>query len=126
MDRLIFSLFLQWTEEKLGNAKITLQTEDFQRLEVETERKRVAYEKLHASTVLLQSQLVKRKISPEDNKSKRLPNDMVGVCMTNYGNEFTDDAALGKEPKKREIRGGEEVIPVNNLYLFSFFRCCQY
>ncbi|KAI8354600.1 hypothetical protein EDC96DRAFT_516653 [Choanephora cucurbitarum] len=87
--------FKQWTEEKLGNAKITLQTEDFQRLEVETERKRIAYEKLHASAVLLQSQLVKRKISPEDNKSKRLPNDMVGVCMTNYGNEFTDDAALG-------------------------------
>ncbi|KAI8376926.1 hypothetical protein BD560DRAFT_391149 [Blakeslea trispora] len=86
--------FKQWTEEKLGNAKITLQTEDFQRLEVETERKRVAYEKLHASVVLLQSQLVKRKVSPEDNKSKRLPNDMVGVCLSNYGNEFTDEAAL--------------------------------
>ncbi|KAI8051375.1 uncharacterized protein B0P05DRAFT_313557 [Gilbertella persicaria] len=87
--------FKQWTEEKLGNAKITLQTEDFQRLEVETERKRIAYEKLHAAAFLLQAQLLKRKISPEDNKSKRIPNDMLGVCMNNYGNEFTDETPLG-------------------------------
>lgn len=44
----------------------------------------------------MQSQLVKKKISPEDNKSKRLPIDMFGVCMSNYGNEFTEDTPLGK------------------------------
>ncbi|KAF1798154.1 hypothetical protein FB192DRAFT_1289532 [Mucor lusitanicus] len=44
----------------------------------------------------MHTQLLKRKISPEDNKSKRLPNDIVGVCMSNYGNEFTDDSPLGK------------------------------
>ncbi|KAL9548187.1 hypothetical protein MBANPS3_005802 [Mucor bainieri] len=85
----------QWTGERFGSAKTTLQTEDFQRLEVETERKRVAYEKLHASALIMHTQLLKRKISPEDNKSKRLPNDIVGVCMSNYGNEFTDDSPLG-------------------------------
>lgn len=41
-------------------------------------------------------QLSKKKISPEDNKSKRLPNDILGVCFTSYGNEFTDDAPVGK------------------------------
>lgn len=71
-----------------------MQTEDFQRLEVETERKRIAYEKLHAAAGLMQIQLAKKKPSPEDNnKSKRLPNDILGVCLTNYGSEFTDDTA---------------------------------
>lgn len=44
----------------------------------------------------MQMQLAKKKISPEDNKSKRLPSDILGVCLSNYGNEFTDDAPLGK------------------------------
>ncbi|KAG0737027.1 hypothetical protein G6F62_009753 [Rhizopus arrhizus] len=44
----------------------------------------------------MQTQLAKRKPSPEDNfKSKRLPGDILGVCWTGYGNEFTDDASLG-------------------------------
>lgn len=42
----------------------------------------------------MQIQLAKKKPSPEDNnKSKRLPNDILGVCLTNYGSEFTDDTA---------------------------------
>ncbi|KAI8065005.1 hypothetical protein BDF21DRAFT_346446 [Thamnidium elegans] len=43
----------------------------------------------------MQMQLAKKKPSPEDNKSKRLPTDILGVCLLNYGNEFTDDAPLG-------------------------------
>ncbi|KAI9261227.1 hypothetical protein EDC94DRAFT_519637 [Helicostylum pulchrum] len=43
----------------------------------------------------MQMQLAKKKPSPEDNKSKRLPSDILGVCLLNYGNEFTDDAPLG-------------------------------
>ena len=97
----VLTYMAQWTGEKFGSAKSTLQTEDFQRLEVETERKRVAYEKLHASALIMHTQLLKRKISPEDNKSKRLPSDIVGVCMSNYGNEFTDDSPLGKFPEKK-------------------------
>jgi hypothetical protein len=50
---------------------------------------------LHAAAGITQIQLAKKKVSPEDNKSKRLPNDILGVCLTNYGNEFTDDAPLG-------------------------------
>ncbi|CEP07001.1 hypothetical protein [Parasitella parasitica] len=92
---IVFMILEYWTGEKFGSAKTTLQTEDFQRLEVETERKRVAYEKLHASALIMHSQLLKRKISPEDNKSKRLPSDLLGVCMSNYGNEFTEDTPLG-------------------------------
>ncbi|CAO3679447.1 unnamed protein product [Rhizopus stolonifer] len=86
----------QWTGERLGPAKITLQTDDFQRLEVETDRKRVAYEKVHEAANIMHTQLAKRKPSPEDNfRSKRLPCDILGVCWTSYGNEFTNDAALG-------------------------------
>jgi hypothetical protein len=62
---------------------------------VETERKRIAFEKLHAAAVLFQIQLAKRKPSPEDgNKSKRLPNDILGVCFSNYGSEFVDETPL--------------------------------
>ncbi|KAI8647696.1 hypothetical protein BD408DRAFT_408340 [Parasitella parasitica] len=43
----------------------------------------------------MHTQLLKKKISPEDNKSKRLPNDLLGVCMGSYGNEFTEDTPLG-------------------------------
>lgn len=73
-----------------------MQTEDFQRLEVETDRKRIAFEKVHAAANIMQTQLAKRKPSPEDNyKSKRLPGDILGVCWANYGNEFNGDASLG-------------------------------
>ncbi|KAI8968509.1 hypothetical protein BDF20DRAFT_801388, partial [Mycotypha africana] len=85
----------QWTGEKFGSAKSTSQTEDFQRLEVETDRKRAAFEKLHTSILLLQSQLKKVKISPEDNKTKRPPHDVFGVCLNLYGNEFNEDSPLG-------------------------------
>ncbi|KAI9483919.1 MAG: hypothetical protein EXX96DRAFT_479300 [Benjaminiella poitrasii] len=43
----------------------------------------------------MQQQLLKRKVSPEDNKSKRLVGDIFGVCLSNYGNEFIDDTPLG-------------------------------
>ncbi|KAI9276094.1 hypothetical protein BY458DRAFT_136729 [Sporodiniella umbellata] len=56
----------------------------------------MAYEKVHEAANIMHVQLVKRKPSPEDNfRSKRLPCDILGVCWTNYGNEFTNDAALG-------------------------------
>lgn len=50
---------------------------------------------MHAAAILFQIQLGKKKPSPEDNnKSKRLPNDMLGVCLSNYGSEFTEETPL--------------------------------
>ncbi|KAI8997625.1 hypothetical protein BDB01DRAFT_771772 [Pilobolus umbonatus] len=87
--------FKQWTEEKLGSAKQTLQSDEIHKLEVETEKKRIAYEKVHAAAVLTQIQLAKKKVSPEDNKTKRPPLDILGVCWNNYSEEFTDKTNLG-------------------------------
>lgn len=50
---------------------------------------------MHTAALVMHTQTVKRKISPEDNKTKRLPGDLFGVCLKGYGGEFSDDAALG-------------------------------
>ncbi|KAI9266483.1 hypothetical protein BDA99DRAFT_505805 [Phascolomyces articulosus] len=85
----------QWTGERLGAAKSTLQTEDFQRLEADTERKRTGFEKIHGASELVYGQLSKKKVSPEDGKTKVYPCDALGSCMMNHGGAFQEDSALG-------------------------------
>ncbi|KAI7856780.1 hypothetical protein BDC45DRAFT_502284 [Circinella umbellata] len=85
----------QWTGERLGAAKSTLQTEDFQRLESDTERKRTGFEKVYGASELLYGQLSKKKVSPEDGKTKVYPCDAFGSTMMNHGGAFQEDSILG-------------------------------
>ncbi|KAI9488031.1 hypothetical protein BDB00DRAFT_850388 [Zychaea mexicana] len=85
----------QWTGERLGAAKSTLQTEDFQRLEADTERKRTGFERVYSASELTYSQLSKKKLSPEDGKTKVYPCDALGSCLMNHGGAFTEDSPLG-------------------------------
>ncbi|KAI8146274.1 hypothetical protein BJV82DRAFT_601149 [Fennellomyces sp. T-0311] len=85
----------QWTGERLGAAKSTLQTEDFQRLDIDTERKRTGFEKVYGASELTHAQLSKKKPSPEDGKSKVYPYEALGVCWLNHGSTFQEDSALG-------------------------------
>ncbi|KAF7723964.1 hypothetical protein EC973_001480 [Apophysomyces ossiformis] len=85
----------QWTGERLGSAKATLQTEDFQRLEVETEQKRVGFEKVHEAAQLQYSHLSKKKPSPEDAKQKMYPMEIFATCWSSHGDAFPMDSALG-------------------------------
>lgn len=75
---------------------MTLQTEDFQRLEHETELRREGYDNVVEATTMIHSHLLKRKVSPEDNKSKVMPFEALGSCLYHYGTVFSDDSALGK------------------------------
>ncbi|KAI9282728.1 hypothetical protein BY458DRAFT_497172 [Sporodiniella umbellata] len=86
--------FKQWTGEKFGGAKATLQTEDFQKLEQETEHRREGYENIVAACDALYQHLLKRKPSPEDNKAKLMPFDSFGNCLNSYGNVFPQESAL--------------------------------
>ncbi|KAI8639997.1 hypothetical protein BD408DRAFT_391341 [Parasitella parasitica] len=87
--------FKQWTGEKFGGAKVTLQTEDFQRLEQETEHRREGYEKVVEALYGVESYLLKRKPSPEDGRTKLMPLESLGSCLMHYGTVFPDDSALG-------------------------------
>ncbi|ORY97659.1 hypothetical protein BCR43DRAFT_563071 [Syncephalastrum racemosum] len=87
--------FRQWTGERLGAAKATLHTEDFQRLEQDTERKRTGFEKVQQATELFYGQLSKKKPSPEDPKAKVSPASAVGTCWISHSSVFGDDSLLG-------------------------------
>ncbi|KAI8984338.1 hypothetical protein BDF20DRAFT_859361 [Mycotypha africana] len=93
---MILGRFKQWTGEKFGGAKVTLQTEDFQRLEQETERRRQGYEEVVEAVDLLSTYLLKRKTSPDDNKMKSMPLEALGTCMHHYGTVFPEHSPLGK------------------------------
>ncbi|GAN02408.1 conserved hypothetical protein [Mucor ambiguus] len=86
---------VQWTGEKFGGAKVTLQTDDFQRLEQETEHRREGYDKVLEAVTGIESYLLKRKISPEDGKTKQMPFEALGSCLYHYGTVFPEDSALG-------------------------------
>ncbi|KAL7321463.1 hypothetical protein PS15m_001227 [Mucor circinelloides] len=87
--------FKQWTGEKFGGAKVTLQTDDFQRLEHETEHRREGYDKVMEAVDGVESYLLKRKTSPEDGKTKQMPFEALGSCLYHYGTVFPEDSALG-------------------------------
>lgn len=92
----IHHMSIQWTGEKFGGAKVTLQTDDFQRLEHETEHRREGYDKVMEAVDGVESYLLKRKTSPEDGKTKQMPFEALGSCLYHYGTVFPEDSALGK------------------------------
>ncbi|KAI9300405.1 hypothetical protein BJ944DRAFT_244227 [Cunninghamella echinulata] len=90
-----FGKLKQWTGERLGQAKATLQTEDFQQLVIETENRRSEFEKVHEATEQVFHQLTKKKPSPEDNKTKCSHWEALANCWISYGKTFPDDSLLG-------------------------------
>ncbi|KAI8327118.1 hypothetical protein EDC96DRAFT_532760 [Choanephora cucurbitarum] len=78
--------FKQWTGERFGGAKVTLQTEDFQKLEQETDHRRDGYENVVESVELT---------SPEDAKIKMMPFEILGTSLYHYGSALPDESALG-------------------------------
>ncbi|KAL0089293.1 hypothetical protein F4703DRAFT_1770346 [Phycomyces blakesleeanus] len=87
--------FKQWTGERLGAAKATLQTEEFQRLEIETERRRAGFDRVVEAIDVSHAQLSKKKPSPEDAKIKISPMESLGACWSHYGDSFDTDSSAG-------------------------------
>ncbi|CAO3632250.1 unnamed protein product [Cunninghamella blakesleeana] len=90
-----FGKFKQWTGERLGQAKATLQTEDFQQLVTETDTRRPEFSKVHEATEQVFHQLTKKKPSPEDGKTKCTHWEALANCWISYGKTFPDDNLLG-------------------------------
>jgi hypothetical protein len=63
---------------------------------MDTENKRVGFEKVHEASEQVYGQLSKKKPSPEDQKVKCTPWEALASCWMNHGTTFSDDAALGK------------------------------
>lgn len=72
-----------------------MQTDDFQRLEQETENKREGYDQIVEAVDMVESHLLKRRTSPEDARNKVMPFEALGSCLYHYGTVFPEDSALG-------------------------------
>ncbi|KAI8326976.1 hypothetical protein EDC96DRAFT_533221 [Choanephora cucurbitarum] len=109
MISILESLNRQWTGERFGGAKVTLQTEDFQKLEQETDHRRDGYENVVESVELVHSYLLKKKTSPEDAKIKMMPFEILdesalaetriaalqeGICIR-HKNEYMNVLSTG-------------------------------
>ncbi|KAG0169630.1 hypothetical protein DFQ30_003468 [Apophysomyces sp. BC1015] len=79
-----------WTGERLGAAKATSQTEDFKKLEAETEKRREGFEKLYEAAELTHAYLSKKKPSPGDGKTKSMPLESLGHCWEEFSNNIKD------------------------------------
>ncbi|SAM07262.1 hypothetical protein [Absidia glauca] len=90
-----FGKFKQWTGERLGASKVTLQTEDFQQLDAETENKRTGFEKVNEASEQVYDQLSKKKPSPYDTKVKCAPLESLSNCWIGHSSDFNDDSPLG-------------------------------
>ncbi|KAF7732125.1 hypothetical protein EC973_006380 [Apophysomyces ossiformis] len=90
-----FDYLVGWTGERLGAAKATLQTEDFKRLEAETEKRREGFEKLYEAAELTHAYLSKKKPSPGDAKTKSMPLEALGHCWVSHGCVRPTDSDLG-------------------------------
>ncbi|KAI8059453.1 hypothetical protein BC940DRAFT_313711 [Gongronella butleri] len=90
-----FGKLKQWTGERLGQAKATNQTEDFQQMEHDTDAKKAGFDKVFEAADAFQHHLAKKKPSPEDGKTKCPPLEALANCWLQYAATFSDDAVLG-------------------------------
>ncbi|KAI8992300.1 hypothetical protein BDB01DRAFT_832613 [Pilobolus umbonatus] len=87
--------FKQWTGERFGGVKSTLQSEDFQLMEKSTDEKRKGYDKIGEAIDMVYAHLLKRKTSPEDHKRKAMPLEALGHCLQQYSCVFPPNSSLG-------------------------------
>ncbi|RUP43673.1 hypothetical protein BC936DRAFT_136872 [Jimgerdemannia flammicorona] len=97
--------FYPWTEERLGAAKGTQTTEDFRRLEQETDAKHKSLDKVWQAATIYQAQLAKKKESPEDPKIKLMPVETFGSSLISYGVAFDDESFYGMFANKNASVG---------------------
>ncbi|KAI8807677.1 hypothetical protein BJ742DRAFT_305261 [Cladochytrium replicatum] len=86
--------FRQWTGEKIGNAQRTETSEDFKRLEAETNDRNNHTTAVHdALSTYVKSLLGKRKDPDDRNQKTHLEN--VGGTMEEFGRKLADDSNYG-------------------------------
>ncbi|CDH55585.1 hypothetical protein RO3G_06765 [Lichtheimia corymbifera JMRC:FSU:9682] len=117
--------FKQWTGERLGAAKPTLQTEDIQQLEDQTEQWHDGFERMYQSVKLSYAQLSKRKTSVQDPRLKCRPLEAIGDSWIRHGEEIAENSpklatsliSLGHA--ETQISGHMDILTeqLNNNYL---------
>ncbi|KAJ3067669.1 hypothetical protein HK102_007364, partial [Quaeritorhiza haematococci] len=89
------SAFLQWTGEKMFASSKTETSEDFKRLEQETELRRKTTEQLHdACSTFLKS--VGKKKDGGTAVGKKMPLEIISGAMTQFGSMLHDESSYGK------------------------------
>ncbi|ORX88931.1 BAR-domain-containing protein [Basidiobolus meristosporus CBS 931.73] len=87
--------FKQWTGEKLGKANKTECSDEFQRLEQETDCKKESLDKLFASSELYLKTLEKKKKTADD-KNKVAPIVSLSNAMISHGQGLPRDSPYGQ------------------------------
>ena len=76
----------------MGAAKPTLQTEDIQQLEDQTEQWHDGFERMYQSVKLSYAQLSKRKTSVQDPRLKCRPLEAIGDSWIRHGEEIAENS----------------------------------
>ncbi|KAJ3175148.1 hypothetical protein HDU87_006383 [Geranomyces variabilis] len=91
--------FRQWTAllkgEKMGNSQKTETSEEFKRLELETEIRREFTEQVHEALSIYLKAMGKRKEAVTD-KSRKLPLEIMAESMIHFGTMLHEDSLYGK------------------------------
>ncbi|TPX33824.1 hypothetical protein SmJEL517_g03349 [Synchytrium microbalum] len=90
-----FGQLSQFVGEKLGNTQKTETSEEFKRLEEETDLRRIQTERVHLACEGYLRTLSKKRPSPED-KTEGMPLEIMGTCMNHFGSMMQEDSPYGK------------------------------
>ncbi|ORY03015.1 BAR-domain-containing protein [Basidiobolus meristosporus CBS 931.73] len=111
--------FKQWTGEKLGKANKTECSDEFQRLELETDAKKDNLEKLYLSSEMYLKTLEKRKKGADD-KNKVSPVVSLAHAMVSHGQLLPRDSPYGQAMIK--VGEAQEQIGFAQMDLAMQFR----
>ncbi|KAK9674771.1 hypothetical protein K7432_016897, partial [Basidiobolus ranarum] len=104
--------FKQWTGEKLGKANKTECSDEFQRLELETDQRKDTFERLYNASEVYLRTLEKKKKGPED-KNKISPILSLAYSLVAQGQTLPHDSPYGQAMVK--FGEAQEQIANNQL-----------
>ncbi|KAI8138872.1 hypothetical protein BJV82DRAFT_280222 [Fennellomyces sp. T-0311] len=84
--------FKQWTGERLGAPKPTLQSEDLQELEEQMDEWHNGFEQMYQTIKLSHAQLAKTKNLVQESRSKYTPLQAIGDAWACHGKEVADSS----------------------------------
>ncbi|KAI8925458.1 hypothetical protein BC831DRAFT_460948 [Entophlyctis helioformis] len=88
--------FKQWTGEVMGNTQRTETSDEFKRLQQDTESRRECVERMHASLDVWHKNMIKRSGSSQDDRIQRTPLQFVANSLILYGSLLPDDSIYGR------------------------------
>ncbi|KAJ3052528.1 hypothetical protein HK097_006094 [Rhizophlyctis rosea] len=108
-----FGQLRQWTGEKIGSTQRTETSEEFKRLEHETELRHECIEKVHDSVSLYLRQLEKTKADRIGSKDKRTPLENLAEAMMHFGNMLYEESNYGQAL----VKFGETHERISNIQM---------